>query len=108
MKEGKLLLGVTGTSSSQVASMLKEKTLFLHKQDQALLGKDFRDHLMESLKVKKQSIEAIAEDYCRIFIRKSQLRGRLGILAPERFLRMETVPSSFQQNMLNIGEETRN
>ena len=47
-------------------------------------------------------------NYCRIFARESQLQGRLGISAPERFLRMETVPSSFQQNMANIGEETRN
>ena len=47
-------------------------------------------------------------DYCRIFARESQLQCRLGISAPERFLRMETVPSSFQQNMANIGEDTRN
>ena len=47
-----VLLGVTGTSSSQVASMLKEKAAFLQKHDQALFGKDFRDHLTESLKVK--------------------------------------------------------
>ena len=44
-----VLLGVTGTSSSQVASMLKEKAAFLQKHDQALFGKDFRDHLTESL-----------------------------------------------------------
>ena len=56
-----VLLGVTGTSSSQVASVLKEKAAFLQKYDQALFGKDFRDHLTESLKAKKQSIEAIAE-----------------------------------------------
>ena len=56
-----VLLGVTGTSSSQVASMLKEKVAFLQKHNQALFGKDFRDHLTESLKAKKQSIEAIAE-----------------------------------------------
>ena len=55
------LLGVTGTSSSQVASILKEKAAFLQKHDQALFGKDFRDHLTESLKAKKQSIEAITE-----------------------------------------------
>ena len=47
-------------------------------------------------------------DYCRKFTRKSQLPGKLGISAPERFFRMETVPTSFQQNMSNIGEETRN
>ena len=56
-----VLLGVTGTSSSQVTSMFKEKAAFLQKHDQALFGKDFRDHLTESLKAKKQSIEAIAE-----------------------------------------------
>ena len=56
-----ILLGVTGTTSSQAASMLKEKTVFLQKHDQALLGKYFRDHLTKSLEAKKQSIEAIAE-----------------------------------------------
>ena len=56
-----VLLGVTGTSSSQVASMLREKLAFLEKDDQALFGKDFRDHLTERLKAKKQSIEAITE-----------------------------------------------
>ena len=47
-------------------------------------------------------------NYCQIISRESQLQGRLGISAPERFLRIETVLSSFQQNMANIGEETRN
>ena len=65
-----VLLGVTGTSPSQVASMLlKEKTKLLQKHNQALFGKVFRDHLTAnlSLKVKKQSkkqfkaIEAIEE-----------------------------------------------
>ena len=56
-----VLLGVTGTSSSQVASMLKEKAAFLQKHDQALFGKDFRDHLNKSLKAKKQSIKAVTE-----------------------------------------------
>ena len=55
------LLGTTGTSSSQVASMLKEKVAFLQKHDQTLFGKDFRDHLIESLQAKRQSIEAVAE-----------------------------------------------
>ena len=36
------------------------------------------------------------------------MQGRLGISAPERFLTMENAPSNFQQNMPNIGEETRN
>ena len=44
-------------------------------------------------------------DYCRAFTRISQLQGRLGISVPERFLRMETVPSNFQQNMANIGKK---
>ena len=56
-----MLLDVTGTSSSQVASVLKEKAAFLQKHDQALFGKDFRDCLTESLKAKKKSIEPIAE-----------------------------------------------
>ena len=56
-----VLLGVTGTSPPQVASLLKEKVSFLQKHDQARFEKDFRDHLTESLKAKRQSIEAIAE-----------------------------------------------
>ena len=60
-KRKNVLLRATGTSSLQVASVLKEKGAFLQKHDQALFGKDFRDHLTESLKANKQSIEAIAE-----------------------------------------------
>ena len=56
-----MFLGVTGTSPSQVASILKEKAAFLQKHDEVLFEKDFRDYLSESLKAKKQSIEAIAE-----------------------------------------------
>ena len=56
-----VLLGVTGTSSSQVAPMLKEKAAFLQKHNQVFFGKDFRDHLTKSLKAKKQSIEVLAE-----------------------------------------------
>ena len=44
-----VLLGVTGTSSSQEASM--------QKHDQALFRKDFRNHLTESLKAEKKSID---------------------------------------------------
>ena len=33
-----VLLGITGTSSSQVASMLKEKGAFLQKHNQVLFG----------------------------------------------------------------------
>ena len=47
-------------------------------------------------------------DYCRTVTKESQLQGRSKISALERFLRMETVSSNFQQNMPNIGEETRN
>ena len=47
-------------------------------------------------------------NYCRTFTRESQLQCRLAISATERFLRMETAPSNLQQNMSNIGEETRN
>ena len=47
-------------------------------------------------------------DYCQTFTRESQLQDRLGISSPDRFLRMETVPSNFQQDMPNIGEKTRN
>ena len=36
---------------------------------------------------------------------KCYLQDRLGILAPERCLRMETVPSNFQRNMPNIGKK---
>ena len=66
-----VLLTVTGTSSSQVASMLKEKVVFLRKHDQALFAKDFRDHLTKSLKAKTQSIAATAE------VRKSTNRRRV-------------------------------
>ena len=62
MKEKKnVLLGVTETSSSQAASILEEKAAFLQKHNRALFGKDFRDHLTESRKTKKQSIKALAE-----------------------------------------------
>ena len=47
-------------------------------------------------------------DYCQTFTGNSQLLCRLGISAPEKFLRMETVPSNFQQNLPNIREENRN
>ena len=47
-------------------------------------------------------------DHCRTFTRESQLQGRLGFSAPERFLGMEAASSNFQQNMPKIGEETRN
>ena len=55
------LLGVTGTSLSQVASMLKEKATFPQKHNKVLFRIYFRDHLTKSLKAKKQSIEEIAE-----------------------------------------------
>ena len=45
-------------------------------------------------------------DYCQTFTRESQLQGRIS--ARKWILRMETVPSNFQENMPNIGEETKN
>ena len=36
------------------------------------------------------------------------MQGRFRILSPEIFIKMETVPSNFQQDMLNLGEGTRN
>ena len=44
-----------------MAWRLNEKTAFLQKHDQALFGKDFSDPVTESLKAKKQSMEAIVE-----------------------------------------------
>ena len=55
------LLGVTGTSTTQVAAMLKEKASFLQKHNKALFGKNFTDNLAETIKAKKQSIEGITE-----------------------------------------------
>ena len=55
------LLGVTGTSTTKVAAMLKEKASFLQKHDKALFGKEFTDNMTETIKAKKQSIEAITE-----------------------------------------------
>ena len=48
------LLGVTGTSTTQVTAMLKEKASFLQKHDKALSGKEFTDNLAETIKAKKQ------------------------------------------------------
>ena len=85
-----VLLGVTGTSPSQVASLLKEKVAFLQKHDQALFEKDFTDHLTESLKAKRQSIEAIAE------VSKSTNRKRPFLECP-----------SFYQGRLNGRQKFR-
>ena len=41
--------------------MLKEKASFLQKHNKALFGKNFTDNLAETIKAKKQSIEAITE-----------------------------------------------
>ena len=46
--------------------------------------------------------------YCWTFTRESLLQGRLVISSPERLLRMESVSTTFRQDMPNIGEETRN
>ena len=51
---------------------------------------------------------AVDHDYCQTFTMESQLQDRLRISSPDRFLRMETVPSNFQQDMPNIGEKTKN
>ena len=51
---------------------------------------------------------AVDHDYCQTFTMESQLQDRLGISSPDRFLRMETVPSNFQQDMPNSGEKTKN
>ena len=55
------LLDVTGTSTIQVAAMLKEKASFLQKYDKALFGKKFADNLTETIKAEKQSIKAITD-----------------------------------------------
>ena len=60
-KKENVLLGITRTSLSQVASMLQDKAIFLQKHNHVLFGKDFRDNLTKSLKAKKESIEAIAD-----------------------------------------------
>ena len=55
------LLGVTETSTTQIAAMLKEKASFLQKHDKALFGKELTDNLAETIKAKRQSIVAITE-----------------------------------------------
>ena len=50
-----------GTSTTQVAAMLKEKATVLQKHNKALFGKEFTDNLAESIKAKKQSIETVTE-----------------------------------------------
>ena len=55
------LLNVTGTSTIQVAAMLKEKASFLQKYDKALFGKKFADNLAETIKAEKQSLKAITD-----------------------------------------------
>ena len=56
------LLDVTGTSTIQVAAMLKEKASFLQKYDKALFGKKFADNLAETIKAEKQSLKAITDE----------------------------------------------
>ena len=69
--------------------MLIEKAAFLQKHNQVLFGKDFRDHLTESLKTKKESIERLAEVSKSTnrerpfqegphFIKEGQMEGRDG------------------------------
>ena len=40
-----VLLGVTGTSTTQVAALLKEKAFFFQKHDRTLFRKEFTDNL---------------------------------------------------------------
>ena len=63
MCEGRksVLLVLTGKSITQVAALLKEKVSFFEKHDKASFGKEFKDTLTETIKSKKQSIEAITE-----------------------------------------------
>ena len=61
MKEGKMFYWVSQGPPHHKASILKEEAAFLQKQDRVLFGKDFKDHLIKSLKAKKQSVEAIAK-----------------------------------------------
>ena len=41
--------------------MLKENASFLQKHDKTLFGKEFTDNLAETIKAKKQRLEAITE-----------------------------------------------
>ena len=75
----------------------------------AEIGRDKESRTNADLKGNlRTSTWAEDHNYCRTFTRESQLQGSLGISAPKRFLGMEIVLSNFQQNMPNIGEETRN
>ena len=47
-------------SSTQVSTMLKEKADLLKENDGSLFGKDFRDHVIETCKAKKKSLEAFS------------------------------------------------
>jgi len=47
-------------SSTQVFAMLKEKADLLKENDGSLFGKNFRDHVIETCKAKKKSLEAFS------------------------------------------------
>ena len=82
-------LGVTLTSTKQVAAMLKKKASFLQQHDKASLGEEFTDNLAETIKTKKQSIETITE-----VSRPSNRQPFRGQTAPHRtrWVGLETIP----------------
>ena len=56
-----VLLGVTGISTAYIVALFKKKISFLQKHDKVLFGKEFIENLAETIKVKKQFIEAITK-----------------------------------------------
>ena len=65
----------------------------------------------ELIQISRKSWEFYLGRESRLLLKIYQgisIEGRLGISAPEKLVRMETVPCNFQQNIPNIGEETRN
>ena len=76
-----VLLGVTGTSTTHVAAMLKEKVSFLQKHNKALCGKEFTDNLAETINAKNQSIKTITETIrpnSRHFFRGGPSQNKMG------------------------------
>ena len=77
MKEGILFDWASqGPPPPQVASMLKEKAAFLQKHNQVQFGKDFRDHLTESLLQKLVNLPTKREGIS--FCQGSQRDGGMG------------------------------
>ena len=87
---------------------------YLGRQNDSLelFAENWRDKECRSNADLKGNLEVFTwagdHDYCQTFTMESPLPDRLGISSPERFLRMETVPSNFQQDIPNIVENTRN